>query len=169
MKTLLAIIVAVVAGLAVAWVNRLDLLMWGAPILADLTSPIGPNVPTAWPAGPETAARPPGERPPNIVLIFADDLGYNDVSFTNGGAADGSVQTPHIDAITHEGVAFTNGYAANAICAPSRASILTGRYSTRFGFEFTPTGAFTIPCRPSDRTTTPSRTSRTMRCASTPG
>ena len=138
MKTLLAIVVAVAVGLVVAWANRLDLLMWGVPIIADLTDPIGPNVPTAWPAGPETAAQPPGERPPNIVLIFADDLGYNDVSFTNGGAADGSVQTPHIDAIAGEGVAFTNGYAANAICAPSRASILTGRYSTRFGFEFTP-------------------------------
>ena len=138
MKTLLAVIVAVAVGLAVAWANRLDLLMWGVPILTDLTDPIGPNVPTAWPQGLQTASQPPGERPPNIVLIFADDLGYNDVSFTNGGAADGSVQTPHIDAIAHEGVAFTNGYAANAICAPSRASILTGRYSTRFGFEFTP-------------------------------
>ncbi|MYE82650.1 MAG: sulfatase-like hydrolase/transferase [Gammaproteobacteria bacterium] len=138
MKTLLAIIIAIALALAVAWGNRLDLLMWGVPILTDLTDPIGPNVPTAWQAGPETAARPPGERPPNIVLIFADDLGYNDVSFTNGGAGDGSVQTPHIDAIAHEGVTFANGYAANAICAPSRASILTGRYSTRFGFEFTP-------------------------------
>ena len=138
MKTLLAIIAAVAVGLAVAWANRLDLLMWGAPIMADLTDPIGPNVPTAWPAGPDSAAQPPRERPPNIVLIFADDLGYNDVSFTNGGAADGSVRTPHIDAIAREGVTFTNGYAANAVCAPSRASILTGRYSTRFGFEFTP-------------------------------
>ena len=72
------------------------------------------------------------------MLIFADDLGYNDVSFTNGGAADGSVQTPHIDALARDGVTFTNGYAANAICAPARASIMTGRYSTRFGFEFTP-------------------------------
>ena len=138
MKTLLAIIVAVAVGLAVAWANRLDLLMWGVPILTDLTDPIGPNVPTAWPQGPQTVSQPPGERPPNIVLIFADDLGYNDVSFTNGGAGDGSVQTPYIDAVAHEGVAFTNGYAANAICASSRASLLTGRYSTRFGFEFTP-------------------------------
>ena len=46
--------------------------------------------------------------------------------------------TPNIDAIAHDGVLFENGYAANAICAPARASIMTGRYSTRFGFEFTP-------------------------------
>ena len=142
MKVLLAVIGAVVVALVVAsvvaWVNRLELLMWGAPKLADLTDPIGPNVPTAWPAGPATAKLPPAERPPNIVLIFADDLGYNDISFTNGSAADGTVQTPHIDALARGGVTFTNGYAANAVCAPSRASILTGRYSTRFGFEFTP-------------------------------
>ena len=65
-------------------------------------------------------------------------MGFNDISLYNGGAADGSLQTPNIDAIAQDGVTFTNGYAANAICAPSRASILTGRYSTRFGFEFTP-------------------------------
>ena len=53
-------------------------------------------------------------------------MGFNDVSFYNGGAADGSLQTPHIDSIGRDGVAFTNGYAANAVCAPSRASIMTG-------------------------------------------
>ena len=138
MKTALALLVALAVALAAAWLNRVDLLMWALPKINDVMDPIVPNAPTAWQRGPATAARPPGERPPNIILIFADDLGYNDVSFTNGGAADGSVQTPHLDAIAREGVLFTNGYAANAICAPSRASMLTGRYSTRFGFEFTP-------------------------------
>ena len=46
--------------------------------------------------------------------------------------------TPNIDQIATDGVIFENGYAANAMCAQSRASIMTGRYSTRFGFEFTP-------------------------------
>ena len=46
--------------------------------------------------------------------------------------------TPNIDKIAKDGVTFENGYAANAMCAQSRASIMTGRYSTRFGFEFTP-------------------------------
>ncbi len=91
-----------------------------------------------WPDGPATASQPPAERPPNIVFILADDMGFNDVSLYNGGAADGSVMTPNIDAIARQGVLFENGYAANAVCAPSRASLMTGRYSTRFGFEFTP-------------------------------
>ena len=72
------------------------------------------------------------------MLILADDLGWNDVSL-HGGVAGGSVPTPHIDALARAGVRFTNGYAGNAVCAPSRAMLLTGRYSTRFGFEFTPT------------------------------
>lgn len=126
-----------VAG-TIAYQNRLDVLLWAAPRLADLRDPIAPNQPVEWPEGPEVPAAPPDQRPPNIVLILADDLGFNDVSYFNGGAADGSITTSNIDAIAHGGVAFSNGYAANAICAPSRASIMTGRYSTRFGFEFTP-------------------------------
>ena len=137
-KAMLGVLAVLAVGGGLAWGNRLDVLMWAVPKVNDLTDPIGPNIPTAWPHGPATAAAPPAERPPNIILILADDLGYNDVSFTNGGAADGSVQTPAIDAIAHAGVTFSHGYAANAVCAPSRASILTGRYSTRFGFEFTP-------------------------------
>ncbi len=121
-----------------AWQNRINLLVWGAPILAETLDPIGPNVPTQWAAGPSTAELSPGQRPPNVILILADDLGFNDVSLYNGGAGDGSVMTPNIDALAQQGVSFTNGYAANAVCAPSRASLLTGRYSTRFGFEFTP-------------------------------
>jgi arylsulfatase A-like enzyme len=93
----------------------------------------------AWQRGPEVPAAPPDQRPPNIILILADDLGFNDVSFYNGGAADGSLQTPALDSIGRDGVAFEAGYAGNAVCAPSRAMLMTGRYSTRFGFEFTPT------------------------------
>ncbi len=65
-------------------------------------------------------------------------MGYNDISLHNGGAADGTLKTPHIDSLAKNGVWFNKGYAANATCAPSRASIMTGRYATRFGFEFTP-------------------------------
>ena len=69
---------------------------------------------------------------PNIILIVADDLGINDLS---GGAG---VLTPNIDSIFTNGVRFTKGYASHATCAPSRAAIMTGRFPTRFGFEFTP-------------------------------
>ena len=71
-------------------------------------------------------------------LILADDLGFNDITVNGGGVADGAVPTPNIDAIAHEGVSFAQGYAGDATCAPSRAAIMTGRFATRFGFEFTP-------------------------------
>ena len=70
---------------------------------------------------------------PNIIFIVADDLGYNDLSYGNGGVA-----TPFIDSIAKTGVRFTVAYSGHATCAPSRAAIYTGRYPSRFGFEFTP-------------------------------
>ena len=118
-----------------AWVNRIPLIL----LYATLKSPhVDPNHPVVWQAGPAQATKPVAERPPNIVVILADDLGYNDISVHGGGVANGTVATPNIDAIAHEGVELTNGYAGDATCAPSRAAIMTGRYATRFGFEFTP-------------------------------
>jgi uncharacterized sulfatase len=138
MKKLLVVVVVLGLAGAAAWQYRIELLVWGAPKIRQVLSPIPENVPTQWTQGPAEASVPPDQRPPNIVLILTDDMGFNDVSLYNGGAADGSVMTPHIDSIAQQGVTFANGYAANAVCAPSRATILTGRYSTRFGFEFTP-------------------------------
>jgi arylsulfatase A-like enzyme len=92
-----------------------------------------------WDGGTDPLGRDLDNRPPNVVLILADDLGWNDITFNGGGIANGTVPTPSIDSIAKEGVNFINGYAANATCAPSRAAILSGRYPTRFGFEFTPT------------------------------
>jgi len=87
------------------------------------------------------AASPSGNaaRPPNVLLIVADDLGFNDITLHGGGVAGGSVPTPNIDSIAQGGVDFLAGYSGNATCAPSRAAMMTGRYPTRFGFEFTPT------------------------------
>ena len=95
-----------------------------------------------WQSGPVAPASAPAgatRRPPNVVLIVADDLGFNDITHYGGGLVGGKVPTPHIDSIARGGVDFRNGYSGNATCAPSRAAIMTGRYSTRFGFEFTPT------------------------------
>ncbi|HTK99000.1 MAG TPA: sulfatase-like hydrolase/transferase [Pseudomonadales bacterium] len=134
-----ALAIVVLSGIvAIGYHYRLELMLSAAPRIDDLRAPIDSNREVVWSQGPDTATAPPAERPPNVVVIVADDMGFNDVSFYNGGAADGSLQTPHIDSIGRDGVAFSNGYAANAVCAPSRASIMTGRYSTRFGFEFTP-------------------------------
>lgn len=64
---------------------------------------------------------------PNIVLIYADDLGYGDVS-CNGATR---VATPNIDGIAAEGLRFTSAYATSATCTPSRYSLLTGEYAWR--------------------------------------
>ncbi|MEZ5557639.1 MAG: sulfatase-like hydrolase/transferase [Pseudomonadales bacterium] len=133
----LIVVLVVLAGIAyAAYQQRLWLLLHVAPVIADLRDPIAPHREVEWSSGSAPAAVA-GQRKPNIVLILADDLGYNDIT-RNGGVAGGSVPTPNIDALAASGVAFSNGYAGNAVCAPSRASIMTGRYPTRFGFEFTP-------------------------------
>ena len=77
------------------------------------------------------------DRPPNIVLLIADDLGYGELGIQ--GRTD-DIPTPHIDSIGHHGVRFTNGYVSAPFCAASRAGLMTGRYQTRFGFEFNPIG-----------------------------
>ena len=97
---------------------------------------VAPNHSVTWSEGPATP--PAGAQPPNVILILADDMGYNDITFNGGGVAGGLVPTPNIDSIGQGGVSFANGYDGNATCAPSRATIMTGRYATRFGFEFTP-------------------------------
>ncbi|MDC3249246.1 sulfatase-like hydrolase/transferase [Porticoccaceae bacterium] len=138
MKKLSAIaVLLIIVGFA-GWQQRVELLVWVAPKLLEITNPVAENRALSWSQGPELASQDPADRPPNIVLIVTDDMGFNDISLYNGGAGDGTLQTPSIDALAEQGVSFTNGYAANAVCAPSRASIMTGRYSTRFGFEFTP-------------------------------
>lgn len=74
------------------------------------------------------------DRPPNILVIMTDDQGYGDVGF-NGGT---DIPTPNMDRFGTEGVVFTDGYAAYAVCGPSRAGFITGRYPQRFGFERNP-------------------------------
>ena len=74
---------------------------------------------------------------PNIILLFADDLGYGEL----GCQGNLEIPTPHIDSIARNGVRFTQGYVTAAFCSASRAGIMTGRYQTRFGYEFNPIGA----------------------------
>lgn len=103
-------------------------------VIGAIADPIAPNHAVTWSRGPDVASE--GPRPPNIIVIVADDLGFNDIS-RHGGVAGGLVRTPNIDALAAEGVSVDAAYAANATCSPSRAAIMTGRYPTRFGFEFT--------------------------------
>jgi uncharacterized sulfatase len=134
----LAIFALVVGAI---WIYQDEILLALVERAAVAQFEIGPDREIAWSSGADPAGRPAAERPPNIVLILADDLGWNDLSFGGGGVAGGSVPTPHIDSLAREGVSFSRGYSANGTCAPSRAAILSGRYGTRFGFEFTPTPA----------------------------
>ena len=128
---------AVLVGAAL-WYLAAQYWIYLPGIIGEWRDPIGPNRPVVWEEGPAEADRPAGERAPNVILILADDLGFNDLTFAGGGLAGGSVPTPNIDSIARSGVTFANGYAGNATCAPSRAAIMTGRYATRFGYEFTP-------------------------------
>lgn len=73
---------------------------------------------------------------PNVVLLLADDLGYGELGCYGGE----QIPTPHIDSLAGSGVRFTNAYVTAPFCAASRAGLLTGRYQTRFGFEFNPIG-----------------------------
>lgn len=68
---------------------------------------------------------------PNVIIIMTDDMGYADVGFN--GCKD--IPTPNIDRIAAAGVVFTSGHVSYAVCSPSRAGLLTGRYSQRFGYE----------------------------------
>lgn len=87
-------------------------------------------------------------RRPNVIVILADDLGYGDMS-TYGGP----IPTPNIDALAASGVRFTSGYVPAAVCAPSRAALLSGRQQTRFGFEFNPVGRDELTGLPLGETT----------------
>ena len=129
----LALVSLLLAGLgALAWSNRFAVLSF----IAQARLPdVAPNRPVTWLEGP--ADPPPARRQPNVILILVDDMGFNDLTL-NGGVAGGVVPTPNMDSLGRDGVIFDNGYAGNATCAPSRASLMTGRYATRFGFEFTP-------------------------------
>jgi arylsulfatase A-like enzyme len=77
------------------------------------------------------------KRPPNVVLFFADDLGYADT----GVYGSKTIPTPHIDALAKRGVRFTDAYVTAGTCSPSRAGLISGRYQQRFGFEFNTAGA----------------------------
>lgn len=80
-----------------------------------------------WVALPAASAAEParGKRPPNIVLIVADDLGYGGL----GCYGQQLVQTPHIDALARDGLRFTDFYAGSCKCMPSRSALMTGQHT----------------------------------------
>jgi arylsulfatase B len=81
------------------------------------------------------APRPTGN--PNVIFIVVDDLGYGELGCYGGK----DISTPQIDALAASGARFTSGYVTAPFYAASRAALMTGRFQTRFGFEFNPIGA----------------------------
>lgn len=104
-------------------------------IINNIKNPVSENRVVKWQAGPATRT----SDKPNVIVILVDDLGFNEVSTYGGGMGNGQVKTPNIDQLAADGVLCTNGYSATAVCSPSRAALLTGRFPTRSGYEFTPT------------------------------
>lgn len=73
----------------------------------------------------------PQQKPPNVVIIFMDDMGYGDLECYGGFP----YHTPHINKLAADGMRFTNFYAAQAVCTASRAALLTGCYPNRLGLH----------------------------------
>ena len=80
-------------------------------------------------AGAQLAAQPPT---PHLLLIYTDDQGYGDVSALNPNS---KFETPNLDRLVREGVAFTDAHSSDTVCTPSRYGLLTGRYSWRTGLK----------------------------------
>jgi len=72
-----------------------------------------------------------GEAPPNVVIVFCDDLGYGDL----GSFGSTNIRTPHLDRMAAEGQKWTSFYVADPVCTPSRAALMTGRYPIRNGMS----------------------------------
>ncbi len=78
-----------------------------------------------------TGSEPPTAQPPNIVIIFCDDLGYGDIGCFGAKGYD----TPNLDRMAAEGIRLTRFYAAQAVCSASRAALMTGCYPNRIGIS----------------------------------
>ena len=88
------------------------------------------------------ATEQPTTQPTNIIVIFADDLGYGDLSCYGHP----NIQTANLDRMADEGIRFTSFYAAASVCTPSRAALLTGRYPIRHApFNFGPESTNGLP------------------------
>ena len=92
---------------------------------------LGAGLVGAMVSGKSLGAGAASERPPNTVLVFADDLGYGDLSCY--GAP--QISTPNLDRMAEEGLRFTDFYSCASICSPARAGLLTGRYPIRLGIN----------------------------------
>ena len=87
------------------------------------------------PNGAGRQPTPSSSRPPNVIVVFADDLGYADIGSFSTRTDARRPQTPNLDRMAAEGIRLTNFYAAQAVCSASRAALLTGSYPNRIGIR----------------------------------
>lgn len=93
------------------------------------------------------------DRPPNIVVILADDLGYGDVQSYNPQR--GKIATPHFDRLARQGMMFTDAHSGSAVCTPTRYGLLTGRYAWRTRIQEGVLDNYVAPLIAEDRLTLP--------------
>ena len=127
-RILLGLIAFITITASLLWLNRFDAMLYLAHLQKE---PVAPHREVKWQQGPLEKV---DSDKPNVVLILMDDMGINDVSTFGGGM----IPTPNIDKLAQQGAIFTNGYSGHANCAPSRASLLTGRDATLTGYDSTP-------------------------------
>ncbi len=104
--------------------SRLVLRFFPLPRLARLARGL---LAAAALGGSAAAAASPAP-PPNIVILYADDMGYGDLAVQN---PDSKIRTPHLDRLAREGMRFTDAHSSSGICTPSRYALLTGRFHWR--------------------------------------
>jgi hypothetical protein len=102
-------VVGLVLGAGLLWWFQDQVLLGLVGFAVSRRVPVGPTQSIAWDSGPDPLGRAPSARPPNIVLILADDLGWNDLTATGAGIGEGAVPTPNIDSIAQQGVSFSAG------------------------------------------------------------
>lgn len=90
------------------------------------------------------------ERPPNIIYILADDLGYGDIGVFN---SEGKIKTPQLDLMAQQGMVFTDAHTTSSVCTPTRYGILTGRYNWRSPLKKGVLSGTSSGLIPKDRTT----------------
>ena len=113
----IAVVLAVLAGIGFYVFFQYWYYIPG--LLQAIRDPVQANHEVSWEKGPDAAPAPISERKPNIILIVADDLGYNDITASSGGVADGAVPTPNINSNATGGANLTHSYSGTATCAPT--------------------------------------------------